>query len=303
MALGLQIPGEQRIKVVERRLTHMPRNATKLAVDEESGTVILFDSRDERLGVMERDTFSSFDRRGGACTALSADEVQKLPGWDKLKDYANKNWGNYERQIATNEKEYPERAASVCATNEQVELNVNGDPQCTTQSQSAGGDFSGTSGTVALSQSEGTAYTLETTTTKSSDVAVGLKTDISVGIPEIADVTWGTSLTTTVTNSQGTTSSTTNNQQTTSTVTVAQADGQTCKLDFTSQTCTTKGSGNLPFIATGWVWFEYKKKTKNHWLWAVNMDAILDEGDRSVSLSFDSILSTETKSQYNVVCQ
>ncbi|TRM68513.1 hypothetical protein BD626DRAFT_626804 [Schizophyllum amplum] len=282
----------------------MPRNATRIAVDEGSGTLVVFDNRGERLGLMDRDAFSSFERRGsGACTSLGADEVQKLPGWSKLVDMANDYWGDNDRQIATNDDEYPDYPASVCATNDQVDLTVNGDPECTTQSQSTGGDFSGTSGTVALQQTEGTSYTLETTTNRQASVALGVSTEVKMGIPEILDVTVGTSLTTTVTNSQGTTQSATNNQQTTSTVTVSQLDGQTCKLDFTSKTCTTKGSGSLPFVATGWVWFQYKKKTHDHWLWALNMDVILDESDRSMNLDFNSIVSTDTRSQYNVVCE
>ena len=76
--------------------------------------------------------------------------------------------------------------------------------------------------------------------------------------------------------------SATSNQQTTSTVTVSQKDGQTCQLDvrvysilphypnltstqFETKSCTTKGSGSLPFLASGWVWFVYKNKTKDHW--------------------------------------
>ena len=47
-----------------------------------------------------------------------------------------------------------------------TDVLIIGDPQCNTKSQSIGGDIIGTNGTVALSQTEGTSYTLETTTSR-----------------------------------------------------------------------------------------------------------------------------------------
>ncbi|KAI5832732.1 hypothetical protein K523DRAFT_413930 [Schizophyllum commune Tattone D] len=265
----------------KRRLLHMPREATRLAADPETGTIYLYDNRGLHLGIMERDTFEEIQARAGGCSDISASE----------------------REIKTNNPDFPDKPARVCLTNNQVDITINGDPQCTTQSQSAGGDFSGTTGTVALSQTEGTAYTLSTTTTTEASVALGLSGEVKFGIPDIESVTYKTSLTTTVTNKLGTTESTTQNQQTTSTVTVSQADGQTCQLDFETKSCTTKGSGNLPFLASGWVWFVYKNKTKDHWNWALLMEGYLDEGERSTYMNFDSTIGTETKSNYNVVCQ
>ncbi|KAI5892078.1 uncharacterized protein SCHCODRAFT_02503433 [Schizophyllum commune H4-8] len=259
----------------ERRLTHVPREATKLAADPETGTIYLFNSRDEHLGILDHDAASSFQRRAGGCADISADEVQQLPGWSKLKDQANSMWGDYQREIKTNNPD----------------------------SQSIGGSVVGTNGTVMLSQTEGTSYTLETSTTRQASVALDLSAEAKLGIPDIAEVTFKTSVTTTVSNTLGKTESATSNQQTTSTVTAQQKDGQTCQLDFETKTCTTKGSGQMPFIASGWVWFVYKNKTKDHWNWALLMEGYLDESERSTYMSFDSNIGTETKSQYNVVCQ
>ena len=36
---------------------------------------------------------------------------------------------------------------------------------------------------------------------------------------------------------------------------------------------------------------------------ALLMEGYLDEGERSMYMDFDSTIGTETKSQYNVVCQ
>ncbi|KAL1707936.1 hypothetical protein EV121DRAFT_277553 [Schizophyllum commune] len=308
----------------ERRLTHVPREATKLAADPETGTIYLFNSHDENLGMMSGEAAEAVTRRAGGCSDISADEVQKLPGWDKLKSQADDFWGGYEREIKTNNPDFPDKPAAVCITNNDVDITINGDPQCTTQSQSIGGSVDGTNGTVMLQQTEGTVYTLETTTTTEASVALEISASATFKIPPVAEDTFSTSLTTTVTNTLGKTwvararnlhiinltspflpssESSSSNQQTTSTVTAQQKDGQTCKLDFETKTCTTKGSGQLPFIASGWVWFVYKNKTKDHWNWALLMEAYLDEGDRSTYMNFDSAIGTETKSQYNVVCQ
>uniref|UniRef100_D8Q4K2 Uncharacterized protein n=1 Tax=Schizophyllum commune (strain H4-8 / FGSC 9210) TaxID=578458 RepID=D8Q4K2_SCHCM len=314
----------------ERRLTHVPREATKLAADPETGTIYLFNSRDEPIGSMDGEAAETIHRRAGGCSDISADEVQKrmcsglrhwyrvlilfvkVPGWGKLKDTANSMWGDYQREIKTNNPDFPDKPAAVCITNNDVDITINGDPQCTTQSQSIGGSVDGTNGTVMLQQTEGTVYTLETTTTTQASVALGISASATFKIPEVAEDTFSTSLTTTVTNTLGktlsspfpdTSESSSSNQQTTSTVTAQQKDGQTCKLDFETKTCTTKGSGQLPFVASGWVWFVYKNKTKDHWNWALLMEAYLDEGERSTYMNFDSAVGTETKSQYNVVCQ
>ncbi|KAL1662885.1 hypothetical protein GGF50DRAFT_58050 [Schizophyllum commune] len=260
----------------ERLLGHMPREATHGSVDPISGAVHVYQDR-EYLGVMKGEAYSSVYPRGSDCTALDADTVQQLPGWNKLVDEANRRWGDGERDISTNEAE----------------------------SQSIGGDIIGTNGTVALSQTEGTSYTLETTTSRQVSVATDVSFEAKFKIGEIFEVGGGVSVTTTVQNSQGSSNSATNNQQTTQTITASQRDGQTCKLDFETKTCTTKGSGQLPFVGTGAVWFKYKDRDSNgHWMHWLRMDAFApEESDRSLYMSFDALVNTETKSSYHVVCQ
>ena len=67
-----------------------------------------------------------------------------VPGWNKIVDEANRRWGDGERDISTNEAEvgpahalehiqqmlmavqYPEHQASICVTNNEVDVAVNG---------------------------------------------------------------------------------------------------------------------------------------------------------------------------------
>lgn len=91
-----------------------------------------------------------------------------------------------------------------------------------------------------------------------------------------------------------------------------------------TKTCTTEGSAQVPFIAKGWVWFEYTKKIDGHY-WcayrvsvrpankhftnlflytgALNTEYILSDKERSLYMSVDSVIGSETKSAYKAVCK
>ena len=58
------------------RLNAVPRDAAKLAVDEETGNYIAFDAAGKHLGFIEPSA-GALGRRDGSCAALSSDDVQK----------------------------------------------------------------------------------------------------------------------------------------------------------------------------------------------------------------------------------
>lgn len=284
-----------------RRLAAIPREASKLAVDDLTKRVIAYDARDNYLGFMERDALAVPYKRDGSCSALSADEAQKLPGWDTLKATAQSNWGKGSWHIVTNDDDYPTEPASVCAQ-DAGNVVVKGDPQCTVQTQSLETTIVGTNGTATVSQTSGTLYSSSQTVTQSASLSIDRTVTVSVGIPEVADVSASTTLSTSMTNTLAVTTTSESNQQTTQTVSIAVPDGATCSVTFKETSCTTRGSGQVPFTATGWVWFEYNDKTHGHYKWALNMDNILSEADRSSYMKFDAVVSTDTKGQYNAEC-
>lgn len=61
----------------ERRLLHMPREATRLAADPETGVIYLYDNRGIHLGAMEGHVFEAIQSRAGGCADISASEVQQ----------------------------------------------------------------------------------------------------------------------------------------------------------------------------------------------------------------------------------
>ncbi|KAL1748707.1 hypothetical protein HDZ31DRAFT_29062 [Schizophyllum fasciatum] len=283
------------------RLAVVPREAAKLAYDEETKSYIAFDGAGKHLGYVDRVADASLGRRDGSCAALSSDDVQKLPGWDKLVSQANDNWGDHKRKIVTNDSDYPDRPASICAK-DAGDITINGDPECTTTTQTLSTGVKDTTGIATVSQITGTSFSSSQTVTQESSISVGETVDVKVGIPEVADLTSSTSLTATFTNSLSKSTTSTSNQQTTQMVAINIPKDSTCDITYKQTTCSTHGSGQVPFTATGWVWFEYDSKTEGHYKWALNMDNLLSDDERSSYMKFDSVVSTDTKGDYEANC-
>ena len=65
--------------IEERQLDAIPQEAKKLAVDDATNRIVVFDDADKYLGFIEpgSTTAAATRRAGGACSALSADDAQK----------------------------------------------------------------------------------------------------------------------------------------------------------------------------------------------------------------------------------
>ncbi|PBK69233.1 hypothetical protein ARMSODRAFT_1019212 [Armillaria solidipes] len=97
-------------------------------------------------------------------------------------------------------------------------------------------------------------------------------------------------------------------------------DGKTCSVDLKLHACTAKSKGQIRYLATGWVWFNYNDRTHGHYkcilpflcafnglptpsVRAVYIDDILsNEDDRSNFAEIQGLISTETYSSSNAVC-
>lgn len=104
--------------VVPRIPADLPPGTASLALDDETGLLIAYDANGKTLGDVAPD--NSPEKRQdavGACSPLSADDVQKrkstygepysayrvsVPGWEKLEQKANDDWGDGSRNIVTN---------------------------------------------------------------------------------------------------------------------------------------------------------------------------------------------------------
>ncbi|KAJ7216745.1 hypothetical protein B0H12DRAFT_1154123 [Mycena haematopus] len=53
--------------------------------------------------------------RPGACTSLSPDQLQSVPGWAALQTAVEGNYGTEPYKIVTNDAQFPSKHASMCA--------------------------------------------------------------------------------------------------------------------------------------------------------------------------------------------
>ncbi|KAJ7221302.1 hypothetical protein GGX14DRAFT_669325 [Mycena pura] len=281
--------------------TALPRDATHLALDEQTREIVAF-RRDELLGrfpVASGISSSRRDAATGSCSDMSSDDVvQKLPGWNTLKSTAETKWGKGSYNVVTNDKDFPDSPAQICVSTDIVTIVPDGNPSasgsCNTQSSASDGKQFGANGTIALAHQEGTE---STTTSTESSISTGASVSTTVGFPDIADVTAAFTFTGTFTNSLSTATSSTNDQTTTATVTQSNSAGKMCHLEFTTQTCTITGTGKVRMLGTGWVWFEYNDQTQGHYKWALSIDSTLtNQDDRSTFIEFKSTTGTTSTS-------
>ncbi|KAJ7114199.1 hypothetical protein C8R43DRAFT_903091 [Mycena crocata] len=298
----------------------LPRNAKHLALDEDTGEIIAFSRRGNVLGrfpVAKRNvaigrTETIAQRDTGSCANMQSEDVQKLPGWKTLKAEAEKNWGTKSYNVVTNDNDFSDYPAQICTSTDIVEIVPDGKPSaaqnCHTQHSISNGTEVGTNGTVTLTHTQGTSSETTTTVTKEASVSVGVSVAATIGFPAIADVTTTFTFTGTFTNSLSKAQKTTNDETSSATVTQQTSAGKVCHLEFTTQKCTVTGTGKVLMLASGWVWFEYKSKVKDHYKctffpWALNIEStITNQDDRSESINFKTTTDTTSTSEYKGVC-
>ena len=75
------------------------------------------------------------------------------------------------------------------------------------------------------------------------------------------------------------------------------------KSQITLNSCNKQAKGRLRYLATGWVWFNYKTATKGHYKWAASIEnALTNQDDRSSFAEFSGSMSTESYSNYEAEC-
>ncbi|KAJ7290328.1 hypothetical protein C8J57DRAFT_1705751 [Mycena rebaudengoi] len=295
--------------ILPRHIAGLPRDAAHLALDEHARELIAFTRSGENLGRFPINLGGLAERQTiGACATMSSDDVQKLPGWQTLKDTAEKNWGSGKYNVVTNDKDFSDQPAQSCASTDAVEIILDGDQTvdkvCHSEDSKSDGQQAGTNGNVAMTHSEGISSSTTTTVTKEAAIGVGISVSATVKFPEIVDVTSTFSFSATFTNTQSTATKTGSDQTSSATLTQANADGKTCHLEFLTQTCTITGGGKVRMLGTGWVWFEYEDKTQDHYKWALNIDAVLSNPDeRSTFMEFKTSTGTTSTSNYRGVCE
>ncbi|KIK62770.1 hypothetical protein GYMLUDRAFT_242415 [Collybiopsis luxurians FD-317 M1] len=283
----------------------LPRAVTHIALDEETNEFVAF----ERDGTLHgrylahmEDLYQRRDDTASTCTNLTVDEAKTLSGWDAIVQYADDNWGTGSRSIVTNPSQYPGSPAEVCITNQAIEATLDGDPTCETNNVTTSGQLVGTNGTVAIAVAQGYTATAQFTVSTAATIGLSDTMSVSIKIPEVTDVSESITVSTSVTDTQTSSFSAAYSELTTVTVTMTAPAGKTCDAISSVTSCTLQATGEIQYIASGWIWFNYDDKTHGHYKWAASLEAILDETDRSSYATFRGSVVADTHASYQGTC-
>jgi len=281
----------------------VPSPAFHIAHDVENNALIAFDINGKVIGSYAV-VNAVQKRQGGGCGLLTQNEASSLAGWSSITDYATSNWGGDWDSINVNPSQYPDSAAEVCVSGDVSQVTLDGTPACNTQTQTAGGSYTGASGTVSLSTNEGTTESTTITVTQQSTIGSQLQASTTIGIPDVANVTVQLQTTIQITNSVATATTAQTSDQTTQTVTLNAPANSTCTLTSQVTTCSVTGTGQIQYTARGWIWFYYGSQRNGHYQWAVSLESVItDPSQRSSYLQFQTQTSSTSNSQYQAVCQ
>ncbi|PBK85614.1 hypothetical protein ARMGADRAFT_1169383 [Armillaria gallica] len=277
----------------------LPRDITHIAVDDAKGHYLAF-KRD-----VDAES-SNVERRADAsqCAQLSVDQAQTIPGWNAIVQYANSNWGSGSRNIVMNPIDYADQPAQVCITSDVVQLSYSGDPVCQSHTISSQGSLVGTEGEVDIEVDQGfdtdTAYTISSVST----IGFSNTLEVKVGIPEIDNVTDALTISAEVTDTTSSTFKVSYNDVSKFTIKMTAQEGQTCTAVTNTKTCDIQATGQIRYLATGWIWFNYNSATQGHYKWAVNIESVLtNQGDRSSFATFKGSMIANTQTSYAGSCQ
>ncbi|KAJ7280285.1 hypothetical protein C8J57DRAFT_122269 [Mycena rebaudengoi] len=285
----------------------LTKDATFLAYDE-AGWTIAYDGNFTELARYHTPASASvtslapISPRAGRCSSLTTSQLKTLAAWPIMEKKARELWGSGSYNLVTNPSEYPGNPATVCVTDNIVKMTLSGNPYCSTSSASTGGTIVGTSGTVTLTFKSSYGSTNSYSVSRTSSLALGVKASASFGIPGIGNGSVETSVEATFTNSIGSSFETKTDSAVEHSITLNAAPDSVCKLDYSIETCYQSSKGEVPFIATGWVWFNYNTQTHGHYKWALNLAGYTVESQRSSYTHFTGGINSHSTGNYHGKC-
>jgi len=249
--------------------------------------------------------------RGSNCSPLTLEQLKGLPGWPKIEKYASDTYGDGGVNIVVNPPEYLDSPAVVCSQDGVVQIQVEGEPTCSTSTNHMVGQIDGTEGEHELDLEQSYSNTGSWSVTQESSLSIGAELSISVGIPAIEEVSAKITTSTTFSNSLGKSFSTTVTEVSKQSVKYHVASGQKCDGTLTTKVCNIQGKGSTAFVASGYVWFNYEDSRppksdpngSSHYKYAIDIASVLtDINDRSSTMSFSGSMATSSESHSDVIC-
>ncbi|KAK0189360.1 hypothetical protein F5146DRAFT_623785 [Armillaria mellea] len=188
--------------------------------------------------------------------------AQTIPGWNTIVQYANSNWGPGSRNIVTNPADYYDQPAQVCITDDIVQLSYSGDPVCQSHTTTSQGSLVGTTGEVDIEVDQGFDTETSYTVTSASTIGFSNTLTVKVGIPEIDNITDALTISASVTDTTSSTFKVSYNDVNKVTIKMTAPQGKTCTAVIITKTCNIQATGNIRYLAPGWIWFNYNSATQ-----------------------------------------
>lgn len=275
------------------------------AVPVEVGTSILHLERS-----LEAYELLSVRADGAACHPISSEEFQKLPTWSKITKYVEETYGSLDARFIANPTEYPDSVLQACLKDSFIPVQFAEKPQCSTSERTLSGSSVGSGTGVKYTTKRGFSQSTSWSVTGTSSLSIGTKFTVSVGFPEVADVSSETSISTTITNERSSSFKTDNNQEESLELTVDNKDGEMCKVNQKSTVCTATAKGRAPVVAQGQFWFFFHDSREmkdhpeygSHFHWNVNIADVLSEEERTSYMTFEGPTSINSNDAYKTNC-
>jgi len=270
-----------------------------------------FASRDEEgLG------WSSLVRRSppvaSQCSLLDFDDVQQLPGWSRVEEYAKKTWGTGDWEIDINPPGYKDKPATMCVA-KSIPVVATGKPRCNSSRVDIQPDKNNKNRISVVEGYINSGYW------KITNVTSAAHSQFFTGKFKMPNITLQSKeklrpidATGVFINAPYNNFLTAAAKTTTKNKELTKIQDRNCIGTANREVCIVPAQGRIQLIATGYIWFKYNKKRAplanpdgaKHSRYAVLIEDVLKNAtDRSVWIDFNGYMNATKLSDYFDECR
>ncbi|KAJ3543923.1 hypothetical protein NMY22_g2962 [Coprinellus aureogranulatus] len=242
----------------------------------------------------------------------------QVPAWHKVTEYLDKTYGKGYDTLHFNDAQLRFPFASLLSLmylsiplslSEEAGLCAD-EPRCSTSKAEIQGNVDGTNQTVSFLEKIGTEQKTSWTITKESTVGFGVEFSLGFEIPKIGSGGVSVHVDAEFKNTRSDSFETTSTNMRETKFEFVNRDGQQCKFEIESQSCTATATGTAPVIAKGQLLAKYPNRRQSaenadygeHYHWFVNLEDVLTEEERTSWIEFQGPVSVSSNAAYQTDC-